>query len=205
MEMKVAEIMNKLTAPNNVLENVYSMLRQVDPAFEGEYASYIVAKKNLEDEFGDTVTPNISSYIQAVEKQIAAEMVYVGWLGFQQNLACFKDPVNALMLRADFEDIHRERRMHTLPNVQEALPIINAFHEAMRAYPQDKRDLSDGITDFICYLETTGYKVVHYFCFLLADELLYHVIPGYTKDTVTTGIYGWGIEKFLKVDLKKLA
>ena len=164
-----------------------------------------MAKKNHEEEFGNSVSPNAGLYIQAVEKQIAAEMVYVGWLGFQQNLACFMNPVNALMLRADYEDIHRERRMHTLPNVQEAMTVINAFHDALRAFPQEKRDLTGGITDFICYLETTGYKVAHYFFFLLADNFSYHVIPGYTKDTVKAGIYGWGSKKFMKVDLKKLA
>lgn len=61
-----------------------------------------MAKKNHEEEFGNSVSPNAGLYIQAVEKQIAAEMVYVGWLGFQQNLACFMNPVNALMLRADY-------------------------------------------------------------------------------------------------------
>lgn len=53
--------------------------------------------------------------------------------------------------------------MHTLPNVQEAMTVINAFHDALRAFPQEKRDLTGGITDFICYLETTGYKVAHFF------------------------------------------
>ena len=104
----------------------------------------------------------------------------------------------------DFEDFHRERRMHTLPEVQKALETINAFCEALRTLPEEKRDLTDGITEFMSYLETTAYKLAHYFGFILADKFLYYVIPGYASDSVTTMLYARDLRDYLQLDIKLL-
>ena len=94
--------------------------------------------------------------------------------------------------------------MHTLPEVQKALETINAFCEALRTLPEEKRDLTDGITEFMSYLETTAYKLAHYFGFILADKFLYYVIPGYASDSVTTMLYARDLRDYLQLDLKLL-
>ena len=124
--------------------------------------------------------------------------------GFQQNLECFQNPVNTMFLKMDFEDFHREQRMHTLPEVQKAAKTINAFHEVMRTLPEEKKNLTDGISEFMCYLETTGYKLAHYFGFILADEFLPYVIPGYCRDSCTTLLYERNLCEYLRLDLKVL-
>lgn len=202
--MNVTSLMTLLTAPENILKNVYSLLRQVDPDLDKNLEAYQAAVTALEEGIGDSVIPSTIEYIAASEKEIAAELLYVAWLGFQQNIDCFQNPVNTLMLRRDYEEIHREYRMHTLPDVQEALIVKEAFHAVLRKMPEEKRLLVDGISDFVIYLDTKGYKIAHYFGFLVADSFLYHVIPGYAKDTFTTGIYSWGIEDFLKIHLDPL-
>ena len=88
-----------------------------------------------------------------------------------------------------------------LPDVREANQTINDFHKALRSLPEEKRELANGISEYICYLETIGYKLAHYFGFILADEFFYHVIPGYCKDDVTTMQYTWDLQKFLQLDL----
>ena len=124
--------------------------------------------------------------LSAEEQKICAELVYVTWLGFQQNLKCHLDPINANFLDMDYEDFLCERRMHMLPEVSKANDILNDFWAATRTLPEEKRYLSDGLLDYICHIESAGYKLAHFWGFALADQFLGHVIPGYCMDNVTT-------------------
>lgn len=200
----VKSVMTQLTAPEVVLQNISETLRKIDPSFAEEERKYFHAVDVLEKTIGNSVSPSADEYIAATEQEICAELIYVAWLGFQQNMECFRNPVNTLFLKLDYEDFHRERRMHTLPAVQQALKTINAFHDSMRALPAEQRDLTDGITSYISYLETTGYKLAHYFGFILANQFLGHVLPGYCDDTVTTMQYAWDLREYLKLDLDLL-
>ena len=200
----VKSVMSQLTDPKVVLQNVSDTLRRIDPNFLQEEQQYLRAEDALKEAVGNSVSPTASEYIAAREQEICAELIYVAWLGFQQNLECFQNPINTMFLKMDYEDFHRERRMHTLPEVQKALKTINAFYEVLRTLPEEKRNLTDGITDYMSYLETTGYKLAHYFGFILADQFLYHVVPGYVSDPVTKMQYGWDLQKYLQLDLKVL-
>ena len=200
----VKSLMTQLTDPKIVLQNVSDVLRKIDPNFAQEELQYLAAVEALKEGIGETISPSASDYIAAREQEICAELIYVGWLGFQQNIECFQNPLNTMFLKMDYEDFHRERRMHTLPEVQKALETINAFCEALRTLPEEKRDLTDGITEFMSYLETTAYKLAHYFGFILADKFLYHVIPGYASDSVTTMLYARDLRDYLQLDIKLL-
>lgn len=200
----VKSVMSQLTDPKVVLQNVSDTLRRIDPNFLQEEQQYLRAEDALKEAVGDSVSPTASEYIAAREQEICAELIYVAWLGFQQNLECFQNPINTMFLKMDYEDFHRERRMHTLPEVQKALKTINAFYEVLRTLPEEKRNLTEGITDYMSYLETTGYKLAHYFGFILADQFLYHVVPGYVSDPVTKMQYRWDLQRYLQLDLKVL-
>lgn len=196
----VKSVMTLLTDPKIVLQRVHDSLGKIDPHFAQEEAQYLASVEALERELGDSISPSVKEYIDAKKKKIVAELVYVGWLGFQQNLNCFQNPINAMFLRNDYEDFHLERRIHTLPEVKNALKTINAFYEVLRTLPKEKQDLTDGVTDYICYLETTGFKLAHYFGFLLADSFLEYVIPGYAPDPVITIQYTMGLRKYMQFD-----
>lgn len=200
----VKSVMAQLTDPKIVLQNVGNILREIDPEFVQEEKQYNAAVATLREAIGGSISPSATEYIAAKEQEICAELIYVAWLGFQQNLACFQNPVNTMFLKMDYEDFHREQRMHTLPEVQKAMKTINAFHEVMRTIPEEKQALTDGISEFMCYLETTGYKLAHYFGFILADEFLPHVILGYVSDPVTKMQYEWDLQNYLQLDLKAL-
>ena len=77
-------------------------------------------------------------------------------------------------------------------------------NEALRQCPGFNHALTEGITSYITYLETVGYKLAHYFGFIFADQFLEHVIPGYRNDTVTTMQYERELEDYLGLDLRKL-
>ena len=200
----VQSVMSQLADPGVIMENVSDTLRKIDPQFAHEEQQYICTVEALKAEIGDTVSPTAAEYIAAKEQKICAELVYVAWIGFQQNLACFQNPVNSLFLKLDYEDFHQERRMHMLPQVRQALKTIDGFHSALRESPERNKDLTDGIVSYMSYLETTGYKLAHYFGFILADKLLEHVVPGYCSDSLTTLAYARELREYLKLDLKAL-
>lgn len=202
--LTVKSVMTQLTDPELILQRMSDTLRKIDPKFVDEEQKYFSAVDALKEVIGDTVSPSASEYIAAREQQICAELIYVAWLGFQQNLECFQNPINTMFLKMDYEDFHRERRMHTLPEVQKALEIRNAFYEMLRTLPEEKREITEGITEYMSYLETTGYKLAHYWGFILADQFLHYVVPGYVSDSVATMQYRWDLQKYLQLDLKVL-
>lgn len=200
----VKSVMTQFTDPQVVLKNVGDILREIDPEFAQEEQQYNAAVATLREAIGDSISPSATEYIAAKEQEICEKLIYVAWLGFQQNLECFQNPVNTMFLKMDYEDFHREQRMHTLPGVKKAMKTINAFHEVMLTLPEEKQNLTDGISEFMCYLETTGYKLAHYFGFILADEFLPYVIPGYCRDSCTTLLYERDLHEYLQLNLKVL-
>lgn len=200
----VTSVLTQLTDPEVVLQNVSETLRKIDPKFTQEERLYFSAVDALESGIGNTISPSASEFIAAKEQKICAELVYTFWLGVQQNLECFQNPINTMFLKMDYEDFHRERRMHTLPEAEKAQNTINAFYDVLRTLPEEKRSLTEGINEYISYLETTAFKLSHYFGFILADKFLYHVIPGYANDSVTTMLYARDLRDYLRLDIKLL-
>ena len=201
----VKSLMNQFTSPEVVLQNVSNALRQIAPDFVKEERQYYESIGVLKDTLGASMKPSVDEYIAAIEEEISAELVYVAWLGFQQNIECFNNPINTMFLKMDYEDFHRERRMATLPQVQHALKTINAFQDVLRTCSGFNHELTEGITSYITYLETVGYKLAHYFGFIFADQFLEHVISGYRSDMVTTMQYQRELEDYLGLDLRKLS
>lgn len=200
----VKSVMYYLTDPEEIFENVCETLRKMDSNFVKEEQQYFDAVKNLQKSIGDSILPSASEYITAKKQKYCAELVYLTWLGFQQNLECFQNPVNTMFLKMDSEDFLRERRLHTLPEVKKALHTVSAFEEKLQQVASEQIRLTDEIDEFMCYLQTAGYKLSHYFGFLLANHFLYYVIPGYTGDPATMAQYTRELQLYLNLDVKVL-
>ena len=196
---RINDVLHQLTDAAAIMQELKETLREIDPSFRAEEERYEAARGVLVEKIGDSVTPSASDYLAAMEAECAAALVYIGWQGFWLNMDIFSNPVNALLLRGDFEDLHRERRLPTVPGVQEHNRTIHAFQEALLEQFGDQ-ELTDGISGFYTYLETTGYKLAHYFGFRLADGFLWHVIPGYTDDSVNTTLYKMALHDALGFD-----
>ena len=190
--LTVESLFNQVANPKQILANVKEILAEINPQFSAEEQKYRqTANKLLKSVEG--VSPSADQYLTALEVRYGYELLYIGWQGFQFNLDCFNSPVNALMLRGDFEDLHRERRLHTLPQTQQPQEIINAFTNALKE--NTCLELTDDISNFYCAIETEGYKIAHYFGFLFADRFLPLVVPGYTPDSVITDTYSLILSK----------
>ena len=200
----VKSILTQVTDSELVFQNVMETLRTVDPSFEDEHRQYLHSVDTLMNSLRTEDSTKVMGYIAAKEKAFCSEMIYIAWLGFQQNIACFRNPINTEFLKLDYETIHRENSFQALPNIQSALSAINDFDCALRSLPDDIQNIAMGITDFFSYLETVGYKLAHYFGFVFADRFLGYVIPGYAPDTATTMQYAMMLQEYLDFNLSLL-
>lgn len=203
--MKTIEtVLHQMTDAKFIMQNLLETLREVDPEFPEIENKFLKASADLERELGDKIAPSAGEYLAAREDEFAMELIYIGWQGFQLNLDIFKNPVNALLLKGDFEDLHCERRLGTLTTAEKARQVQNAFCAALQEMPEEMQNLTDGVTEFYSYLESTGYKVAHYFGFRLADRFLPFVVPGYTGDSVNTLQYSSELKRYLQIDLDRM-
>ena len=200
----VKSILTQVTDSELVFQNVMETLRTVDPSFEDEHRQYLHSVDTLMNSLRTEDSTKVMGYIAAKEKAFCSEMIYIAWLGFQQNIACFRNPINTEFLKLDYETIHRENSFQSLPNILSALSAINDFDCSLRSLPDDIQNIAMGITDFFSYLETVGYKLAHYFGFVFADRFLGYVIPGYAPDTATTMQYAMMLQEYLDCNLSPL-
>ena len=193
----VDTVIHQLTDPTTLLHEVREILRTLDPDYPEEEKQFLQAAAVLEQEVGLST----KEYLSALEQEFTSDILFVGWQGFKLNLDCFTNPVNKLLLREDFEDLHLEHRMSTLPMAQSARRTINTF---LNTLPLEKHHLISGITSYYSYLQTTAYKLIHYFSFCLADRFLPFVVPGYISDPLLTDQYTRELQDFLKADVSML-
>ena len=186
----VHSLVDQLINPKTVMTKVKDILREVDPEYEKEEQAFIAACSSLETGIDESVTITAQNYLEALEEEFASDIIFVIGRGFKLNLDIHNNPANALAFKLDYEDLHEERKMHLLPMARKASKITYAFLGELRASHQDKLDLLTGIDSYYNYLRTIGYKVAHYYGFLLADQLLPHLIPGYYADSVYVSTYG---------------
>lgn len=200
--MKTVEtVLHHMTDAKSIMQDLKDTLKVIDPEFQSVDVKYLEAATTLEEQVGQSISPSVNEFLAAMEDEFASAIIYIGWQGFQLNLDIFNNPVNALLLKEDYEDLHRERRLHTIPVRNNARQTINAFYDELKKLPGGKLALTDDITSYYTYLETTGYKIAHFFGFRLADVFLPHVIPGYTDDAVNTISYRMALRNYLKLDL----
>ena len=196
--------LRQMTDAKPIIQDLRDTLRTIDPQFPDAEESFNKAVAALEQELGDKISPTAGEYLAAMEEALAMELIYIGWQGFQLNLEIFKNPVNALLLQGDYEDLNLERRLETLPTTKKAREVQRVFHTAMQDLPDEVKNLVDGVEEFYTYLETSGYKIAHYFGFRLADRFLPFVVPGYISDQVNTLQYSGGLQRYLKIDLDRM-
>ena len=163
--MKITEtILAQLTDTDTIMESVYQAITKVDPNYAEEMAAYEQAVQALFQ-----AVPGAESYLLARRQELASDIRFALWQGFQWGLDCRRSPVYKLMAQLDFEDLCQESKMHALPAAQEAHTTAHAFTQSL---PEDKQPLLDPINDHFAYLETYGYKLAHSAGAELAGKLL---------------------------------
>lgn len=119
----------------------------------------------------------------AIDAQTASDLLFSAALGLKANLEHFRDPVARTFLEVEPEIYLRESVAHCLPQYIEAQKI------------RDAAEAIDAVIAYTTYLETIGPKLAHYFGYLLGDELLPRIVPGYQPDPLLSFLYrDWMME-----------
>ena len=171
-------ILENLTE-HHIVETFVQWMAKEDEAFAVDYQRYTDAIDTLRKELGNAVTEDID----AIEQQCASDLLFSGFLGLKANLDNFIDPVARNFLDVDFEVYLREKTAHRLPEYERAQKIRDRFYSLLT--PAQKEIYEDVIT-YTSHLETIGPKLAHYYGYLLGNELLPRIVPGYhTNDSLT--------------------
>ncbi len=85
-----------------------STLEQADSCYAKEYLPFAQANAKLSDD----------AFVDTLERQFAAKLLYVAWQGVRWNLDCYRNPINKLRLQTDYEELHGEYLFSALPQVQ---------------------------------------------------------------------------------------
>ena len=176
--LSMGTIREKLSSHHIVDAFVQWMAKEYED-FAADHQRYMDAIALLQQELGDAVTDEIN----AIERQCASDLLFSGLLGLKANLDNFVDPVARNFLDVDFDVYLREETAHRLPDYEQAQKVRNRFYSQLT--PEQKAIYVDVIT-YTCHLETAGPKLAHYFGYILGNELLPRVVPGYHSDMALT-------------------
>ena len=150
--------------------------------FAEEYQQYLSAMRTLRREIGASANDEMD----AIEQQCASNLIFPFSLGLKANLDHFKNPFARSFLDVDAEVYLREKTAHRLPKYEEAQKARNQFRAQLTS---EQKEIYDHVVSYTCYLETAGPKLVHYFGYMLGNQLFPWIIPGYHEDSNLTKRY----------------
>ena len=136
----------------------------------------------------------VADEINAIEQQCVSDLLFSGFLGIKANLDNFKNPIARNFLDVDFEVYLREEVAHRLPEYEQAQKSREQFYSQLSSA---QREIYEDVRTYTCHLETIGPKLAHYLGYLLGNELLPRIIPGYCADSVLTIQYGAVLGKYM--------
>ena len=181
-----------------IVETFVQAMAEESEEFAADHQRYIDAMDALQKELGDPVKDEID----AIEQQCASDLLFSGLLGLKANLDNFIDPVARSFLDVDFEVYLREETAHRLPEYERAQKIRDRFYSQLTSA---QRETYEDVITYTSHLETVGPKLAHYFGYLLGNELLPRVVPGYHIDSVLTIKYKSMLEDYLGKDFLPIA
>lgn len=171
-------------------EEIYdSLIQTMTEQFEDFSVSqkqYEHTMQTLQTELGNNTVPTVSDAMDAIRQQTVSKLLFSGALGLKANLDNFINPLSRNFLDVDSEIYLREDTARRLPEYERAHRVLEQFYALLSSSQQV---LYEDVVAYICYLETVGPKLAHYYGYLLGNELFFRVIPGYHADSVLTAQY----------------
>ena len=186
----VQTVMERLTG-KTIVDALVEMMKACFEDFAEVQCRYDAAMHKL----GEGEAP-VAEEMEAIWQQTASTLLFSGWLGIKANLDHFIDPVAKDLLDVDFEVFLREDMACRLPAYGRAQKVRDRFFASLSA---EQWEIYEDVTGYVSYLETVGPKLAHYFGYLLGNELLYRVVPGYRPDLEQTKRYGRMLESYFGV------
>ena len=172
----------KYLTGEHITEAVIELMEERFADFTQVRNGYLSAMYRLEKTHG----ASCKEEMDAIDSQLRSLVLFSGMLGLKANVEHFMDPVARNFLDVDTEVYLREETAHRLPEYKAAQQTRDAFFARLSSREQD---IYDAVTEYTCYLETVAPKLAHYYGYILGNDLLPQVIPGYHPDTLQTAQY----------------
>lgn len=177
-----------------IVAKLEDMLATNSEEFVVDQAHFNETISTLITELEPDTSPSATELVDAIYQQIGSTLLFSCCLGLKDNLAHFIDPVSRTFLDVDPEIYLRENIARQLPDYLQAQHVQEQFYRTLS--PKQKEKYDDGITTYICHLETVGPKLAHYYGYLLGNQLFPHVILGYVSDAQLTLRYRYMLEAY---------
>ena len=181
MKTVVNQILEK-----NMVDELVAILSENVSGFSMAQKQYLETMNILQAELGDAAVPSVQEEMEAVEKQTASQLLFSAYLGIKANLDNFINPIVKNFLDVDYDVYLREKAARRLPEYESAKNTRDRFYAQLSPTQRKKYE---AVIAYTSHLETAGPKLAHYYGYLLGNELLPRVIPGYYPDSVQTARY----------------
>lgn len=192
----LTQFVDQLTGPG-IIRHLAATLRETVADFPEREARYLKAVDELRVALPEGHTPTLDAYLAAIEIDIRTRLVYAGYNGFVANLVNFRQPFGLDFTKKDFFDIVKDHIIGHFPANYEAARVIDAF---VRSLPESCHQFQQDISDYYIHMECSGPKLAHYAGYLIGNQLLPWVEPGYQEDYHQTFLYSHDIKKYLGKD-----
>ena len=170
----------------NMVDRLVTILSENVSDFSMSKKQYLETMDILYAELGDAAVPSVQEEMEAIEKQTASQLLFSAYLGIKANLDNFIDPIARNFLDVDYDVYLREKAARRLPEYESAKNTRDRFYAQLSPAQRKKYD---AVIAYTSHLETAGPKLAHYYGYLLGNELLPRVIPGYYPDSIQTARY----------------
>ena len=187
---------------NGTVQALETVMAQNFEDFAETQQKYFDAIAVLQESLGDSAVISPEEVMKAIEQQTASYLLFAGLLGFKANWDHFIDPVARTFLEAGPEVYLREDMAHILPDYICAQETRTQFYTQLSS---EQRKIYEDIIAHTCYLETAGPKLAHYFGYILGNDMLQRIVPGYRPDYVLTRKYTAMLETYFGKNFLNIA
>lgn len=191
-----------LLTGNDIVQALETVMAENFEDFAESQQKYIDAIEALQESLNNNAAISAKEEAEAIQRQTASSLLFSGLLGLKANWDHFIDSVARTFLEVDSELYLREEMAHMLPDYVSAQETRSRFYAQLSPVQQK---LYEDVNTYACYLETVGPKLAHYYGYMLGNELLQRVIPGYHPDHVLTRKYTAMLETYFGKNFLNIA
>ena len=192
--MKTLEQIKDLMVGKSVITDLADVIRANDKEFMESEKKYQAAVETLRANLPADLTPSLDEFLEAWETDIISSVAYAGYLGFRVNLENFHHPIGIDFVMKDTIDYLRDHLFGHFPINYRNSNIRDQFCKNL---PEDFQGIHDDILDYFVHLECTGPKLAHYAGYIIANNILPWVEPGYREDYCQTLAFTAETEKYM--------
>ena len=192
--MKTIEQIKDLMIGKSVIADLADLLRANDTDFAESEKNYYAAVEKLRAALPAEQTPTLEEYLSACETDVISVVAYAGYLGFRVNLENFHHPIGIDFVRLDTIDYLKDHLFGHFPINYRNSQVREAFYKSL---PEGLQGLEDSIQDYFTHLECAGPKLAHYAGYIIANNILPWVEPGYREDYCQTLAFTAETEKYM--------